>query len=103
MLQQIVLKLLYGRLTRTAIRHPRDFVKGEQVDLASQSGMSWTRRLASARVSFTSRSKTYSKVMRCRMASGKARQAASKVAMGYGLLIGMICVRTASVVALSET
>src|SRR5215471_8350332 len=36
MLQQIVLKLLYGRLARTAIRHPRDFIKGEQVDLAPQ-------------------------------------------------------------------
>src|SRR4030095_13681598 len=37
MLQQIILKLLYGRLARTTIRQPRDFIKGEQVDLAPQS------------------------------------------------------------------
>jgi hypothetical protein len=37
MLQQIILKLLYGRLARTTIRYPRDFIKGEQVDLAPQS------------------------------------------------------------------
>ena len=60
------------------------------------------RRSASASLSFTPASSTYSKVMRRPCASGNLRAASSSTAMGQRRFTGMIRSRTSSVVAFSE-
>ena len=75
-----------------------------------ESGSPWTgspaagrgRRSASASLSLTPPSMTYSNVTRRPWESGNRRAASSSAAMGQRLLIGMIRSRTSSVVALSE-
>ena len=60
------------------------------------------RRSASASLSFTPPSMTYSNVTRRPCESGNRRAASSSAAIGQRLLIGMIRSRTSSVVAFSE-
>ena len=66
--------------------------------------ISFTRRRASASVSFTSFSITYSKVMRSEFdRRGYSRSVSSRVSMFQRLLIGTSLSRTSSVVAWKDT